>query len=313
MVILQIRKLKKLDEWVPHELTKNQKNHCFEVSSLITCNNNKTFLDWIVMYNESGFYRTSSDDQLSVLTEKKLQSPFQNLHEKKVMVTVWWSGASLIHCSFLNPSKTITSEKYAQHQWDALKIAKPATGTGQQKGPNSSQQSLTAHCTTRAPKVERMSYYILSLLPYSPDHLPSDYHLFKYLHNFLKGKWVHSQQEAENVFQELLKSWSTYSYAIGINIFLIGKNVLIVMVPILINKDVFEPSNNDLKIMIRNHNYFCTKPILLGRNTAAAAAKLLQSYLTLCDPIDGSPPGSPVLGFSRQEHWSGLPFPSPMH
>ena len=48
---------------------------------------------------------------------------------------------------------------------------------------------------------------------------------------------------------------------------------------------------------------------------AAAAAKSLQSCPTLCDPIDGSPPGSPPpsLGFSRQEHWSGLPFPSPMH
>ena len=85
-----------------------------------------------------------------------------------------------------------------------------------------------------------------------------------------------------------------------------------------------------------------------------AAAKSLQLCLTLCDPIDGSPSGSPVagnlqartlewvamsfsnawkwkrkvkslsrwttahqappsLGFSRQEHWSGLPFPSPMH
>ena len=45
---------------------------------------------------------------------------------------------------------------------------------------------------------------------------------------------------------------------------------------------------------------------------AAAAAKSLQSCLTLCDPIHGSPPGSPSLGFSKQEHWSGLPFPSPM-
>ena len=43
----------------------------------------------------------------------------------------------------------------------------------------------------------------------------------------------------------------------------------------------------------------------------AAAAKSLQSCLTLCNPIDGSPPGSPSLGFSRPEHWSGLPFPSP--
>ena len=46
---------------------------------------------------------------------------------------------------------------------------------------------------------------------------------------------------------------------------------------------------------------------------AAAAAKSLQSCLTLCDPRDSSPPGSASLGFSRQEHWSGLPFPSPMH
>ena len=51
----------------------------------------------------------------------------------------------------------------------------------------------------------------------------------------------------------------------------------------------------------------------LGWTAAAAAAvKSLQSCLTL-RPIDGSPPGFPSLGFSRQEHRNGLPFPSPMH
>ena len=34
-----------------------------------------------------------------------------------------------------------------------------------------------------------------------------------------------------------------------------------------------------------------------------------QLCLTLCDPMDYSPPLS--MGFSRQEYWSGLPFPSP--
>ena len=43
-----------------------------------------------------------------------------------------------------------------------------------------------------------------------------------------------------------------------------------------------------------------------------AAAKSLQSCRTLCDPIDSSHQAPPSLGFSRQEHWSGLPFPSPM-
>ena len=62
-----------------------------------------------------------------------------------------------------------------------------------------------------------------------------------------------------------------------------------------------------------------------------------KSCPTLCDPIDGSPPGSPIpgilqirilewvaatpwtaayqalpsMGFSRQEYWSGVPLPSP--
>ena len=48
----------------------------------------------------------------------------------------------------------------------------------------------------------------------------------------------------------------------NIQTFLLGKNVLIVMVPILINKDEFVPSCNDLKFMARNHNYFCTNLIL---------------------------------------------------
>ena len=39
-------------------------------------------------------------------------------------------------------------------------------------------------------------------------------------------------------------------YATEINLFLIGKNVLIVMVPILINKDMSEPNYNDLKFVV---------------------------------------------------------------
>ena len=40
--------------------------------------------------------------------------------------------------------------------------------------------------------------------------------------------------------------------------------------------------------------------------------KLLQSCLTLCNPMDCSLPGSSLsLEFPRQEYWSGLPFPPP--
>ena len=43
---------------------------------------------------------------------------------------------------------------------------------------------------------------------------------------------------------------------------------------------------------------------------AAAAAKSLQSCPTLCDPIDGSPPGSPVPGIlqARALEWVAISF-----
>ena len=43
---------------------------------------------------------------------------------------------------------------------------------------------------------------------------------------------------------------------------------------------------------------------------AAAAAKSLPSYPTLCDPIDGSPPGSPIPGIlqARTLEWVAISF-----
>ena len=58
--------------------------------------------------------------------------------------------------------------------------------------------------------------------------------------------------------------------------------------------------------------------ILRGINTvficlmtsAAAAAKSLQSCLTLCDPTDGNPPGSPIPGIlqARTMEWVAISF-----
>ena len=45
---------------------------------------------------------------------------------------------------------------------------------------------------------------------------------------------------------------------------------------------------------------------------ATAAAKLLQSCLTLCDPTDGSPPGSPIPGIlqARTLEWVAISISS---
>ena len=86
-------------------------------------------------------------------------------------------------------------------------------------------------------------------LTYSPDLLPTNYHSFKYLNNFLQGKRFHNHQEAENAFQEFVKSQSMEFYTTGINKLISHWHKCVdCNGSYLISKDVCEPSYNDLKI-----------------------------------------------------------------
>jgi len=58
------------------------------------------------------------------------------------------------------------------------------------------------------------------------------------------------------------------------------------------------------------HHLTTVRMAIMKKSAAAAAAKLLQLCLTLCDPIDGSPPGSPVPGTlqARTLEWVAISF-----
>ena len=140
-----------------------------------------------------------------------------NLHQKKVMVTVWWSAAHLIHYGFLSLGETIISETYAQ-QIDEMhqnpQCLQPALVN--RKGPillHNNTQSRPHITQPTLSKLNKLGYEVLPHPPYSP----TDYHFFKHLDNFLQGKHFHHQQEAENTFQEFFESWSMDFYATGIN------------------------------------------------------------------------------------------------
>ena len=109
--------MKKFNKWVPHELSNNQKKHCYKVSSLLLLrNNNNLFFDQIVTCDKKWvlYDNWQCSAQWLDTNEAPRQFPQPQLHQKKVMLTVWWSAAGLIHCSFLNAGETIMSEKYCQ-------------------------------------------------------------------------------------------------------------------------------------------------------------------------------------------------------
>ena len=63
-------------------------------------------------------------------------------------------------------------------------------------------------------------------------------------------------------------------------------------------------------IYLFTHLSVCVSHILYAAAAAADTAKSLQSCPTLCDPIDGSPPGSPVPEIlqARTLEWVAISF-----
>ena len=180
-------------------------------SSLIQCNN-KPFLNRIVPCNKKWVLHNSQ--QWSTKWPDRDETPKHfsqpNLPPKKGHGQ-WWSAASLIHYSFLNPSKTITSEKYAQqinemHQ----KLQRLQQALVNRKGPILHDITL---CFT-SQQIGLWSFASSAIFTWA---LANRLLLFQASRQLFLGKCFHNQQEAENAFQECVESWSIYFYTTGIN------------------------------------------------------------------------------------------------
>ena len=162
-----------------HELTKNQKNRHFEVlSSLVLCNSKEPFLNRMVTCDESGFCTMTNNGHLRDWTKKRLQSTSwsQTCTKKKIIITVCWSAAGLIHYNFLNPGKTITSEKYAQQISETPgKLQRLRLALVNRKGPILPHDNVWPHVARPTlQKLNKLGYKILLHPPYSPDFSPTN-------------------------------------------------------------------------------------------------------------------------------------------
>ena len=194
----------------------------------------------------SGFYMTPGDSQLRGWTEKKLWRS-QTCTKKRP-----WS---LVVCSPSDPLQ-LSEFSWKQHileacsvNRDAPKTAMPAAGIGQKNGPNSSLRQCphsqrfkgwtnwaTKFCLIR--HIHLISHQLTTTsssisITFCRENASTTSSMHKVLSKSL------SNPEAW-----FLPYWNEQTY------FSFGKSVLTEMVPILINKDVFEPSYNDLNFIM---------------------------------------------------------------
>ena len=161
---------------------------------------------------------TLSDPMDSSLPGSSIHGIFQ------ARVLEWGAIAfsGLIHYRFLNPSETITSEKYA-HQMSILLIDEMHQNCNvcsfvQQREPNSSPwQYPTKHCTTNASKVEWIGLQCLvssAIFTWPLANWPPFLQAYQKL---FTGKIFPQPAGGRKCFQEFVEFQSMDFYATGIN------------------------------------------------------------------------------------------------
>ena len=172
------------------------------------------------------------------------------LAPKKHMVIVWWSAVHRIHYSFLNPGKTITSEKYAQ-QIDKMhqKLQCQQLVLVNRMGPvlHDSGQPLSRNERFKSWTDWAMKFYLTHHIHPTSHQLTTT---FSSISTTFCRKLLPPQAGGRKcLFRAcwfLKRQCLCYKNK---RAFLVGKIVLIVLVPILINENVFEPNYNDLKFI----------------------------------------------------------------
>ena len=189
----EIGKVKKLNKWVPHELTANQK------IVVLKCLFSYCMQQWTISQSDCGVQNkwiVHNNQQCPAQwldwEEAPKHFPKPNLHpppKKKVMVTAWWSAAHLIHYSSLNPGKTIISEKYAQ-QIDVIsrKLPHLQPALANRKGLILLHDNVQLHIAQPTlQKLNEKGYrsFASSVIFISP--LASNYHFFHISTTFCRG------------------------------------------------------------------------------------------------------------------------------
>jgi len=216
-----IGKVKKLDKWVPHELNENQMKNRFEIcSSLLLRNQREPFLNRIITCDEKWILydnRRRSAQWLDA-NESPKTTPKAPLHPKKVMITVWWSMAGIIHFKFLNAGETVTALKYkAEIEVMHQKLRQMQPALVNRKGPILLHDNARPHVSLIvANKLAELNYEVLPHPPYSPDISPTDYHFFKHLDNFLRDKKFTNLEQIKNDFQSFIDTRDLNFYENGI-------------------------------------------------------------------------------------------------
>jgi histone-lysine N-methyltransferase SETMAR len=212
---------KKLTKWVPHQLTEQQKLNRLQIcNSLLLRHHNDPIIDCIITCDEKWvlFDNSRRSAEWMMGDEAVGTSPKRDLHPRRVMMTVWWTAAGIVHVDFLPNRATITAERYCDqlaivHQ----NLLKTRSALVNRKGVLLLHDNARPHTAVRTrEQLQRLGWEVLPHPAYSPDISPCDYYLFLSLTNFLANKNFSDEEGLKNTIMGFFSAKNAQFYRSGL-------------------------------------------------------------------------------------------------
>ena len=133
---------------------------------------------------------------------------------QKIMGTIFWDAEGCILIEFLETGKTINAARYVQ---TLLKLRRALRDKHPGRKINLQHDNTRPH-TARLTleKIENMGWEVLPHHPYSPDLAPSDYHLFGFVKNQMRGQHYETNKALQTAVSQCLRAAGTEFYCKGI-------------------------------------------------------------------------------------------------
>lgn len=217
--LIAMGKVLKLGSWVPHVLTESDRGRRSDTClSLLSRRRNFHWLDDVITGDEKwALYVTRSRHRQWVSVDQHaLPEPKPDLHEKKLMLSVWWDSQGIIYHEFLPHNVTITAAYYSA-QLDRLKSQLTSVRPGRNRVVFLHDNARPHTAMVTREKLLQLGWEVLPHPAHSPDIAPSDFHLFRALDNHLRGKSFSEENALKMEISQFFASKPASFYKQGIH------------------------------------------------------------------------------------------------
>ena len=181
---------------------------------LVLVKEDPDILEDIVTMDEKwvGFSNPYKHNEWLSKGQKSSGTPVKDFRKEKRMLVVFWKRTGIVHYEFLPKGRTMKATLYC-------KILERVC----RRLPNGNRivlqhDNAKPHTANLTKWLQDAGWDVLEHPPYSPDLAPSDYHLFRSMEHWLRGKTFDNEVELENSVINYFNSKDEDFYARGIDL-----------------------------------------------------------------------------------------------